>query len=133
MRQVILFIIERFPLFGDYFNRGSTVYGNNMLLYMYVLCVCPGPGVVSCTDGWVSSSATELVVSWEQPESPNGIITGYYLELHEYQVTGAAIASREITDNSTSTTFSGLALGEHIVLAKPLCQHLAWWDGCTVC
>ena len=85
-----------------------------------------------CTDGWVSSSATEVVVSWEQPERPNGIITGYYLELHEYQVTGAAIASREITDNSTSTTFTGLALGEHIVLAKPLCQHLAWWDGCTV-
>ena len=72
-----------------------------------------GPGVVSCTNGWVSSSASELVVSWEEPESPNGIITSYYLELHEYQATGAAIATREIIDNSTNTTFSGLMLGQH--------------------
>ena len=72
-----------------------------------------GPGVVSCTNAWVSSTANELVVSWEEPDRPNGIITGYYLELHEFQTTGAAIATRQLMDNSTSTTFSGLMLGQH--------------------
>ena len=68
------------------------------------------PGPVS-NIVWTRQTDTTAVVSWDPPERPNGIITGYFIRLTEYQGT-TVIQMNSVGANVTSVDISHNSLGK---------------------
>ena len=79
--------------------------------------VVPGPPV--CSRRWSSSSLTSLTISWQPPTQPNGVITGYFLELVSFD-NGTVLQSGN-GSNALSYTFTGLTIIGNTIICKRVC------------
>ena len=67
----------------------------------------PGPPV--CLRKWSAFSLTSLTIDWEPPNHPNGIITGYFLELVSFD--NATVLQSANVLNTLNHTFTGSTIG----------------------
>ena len=67
-----------------------------------------GPPV--CPQRWSFKSLSSISISWQPPTQPNGIITGYSLELVSFD-NQAVLQSADVS-NALSYNFTGFTLGK---------------------
>ena len=79
----------------------------------------PGPPV--CSSRWLTPSLTSLTINWEPPNHPNGIITGYFLELVSFD--NATVLQSHNVFNTLSHTFAGFTIGMVNLNHKLACQN----------
>ena len=75
-----------------------------------VISLLPAPGPVSITS---SKTFFQIVITWEKPERPNGVIVAY--EVSYYQTADAQHVTRmNTTDRATSLTLTNLQPGTEL-------------------
>ena len=73
----------------------------------YWTALVPGPPV--CPGRWSLKSLSSLTINWQPPTQPNGVITGYFLELVSFD-NGTVLQSATVL-NTSSYTFTGFTIG----------------------
>ena len=68
----------------------------------------PGPPI--CPQRWTTKSLSSLSIDWQPPINPNGLITGYFLELVSFD--NQTVLQSGSESGSLSHSFTGFNIGK---------------------
>ena len=68
------------------------------------------PGSPVCPQRWITKSLSSLSIDWQPPIEPNGIITGYFLELVSFD--NQTVLQSGSESGRLSHTFTELTIGK---------------------
>ena len=74
------------------------------------LFLVPGPPL--CPQRWTTKSLSSLIIEWQLPTQPNGVITGYFLELVSYD--NQTVLQSGSESERLTYSFTGFTIGKSL-------------------
>ena len=95
------------PLFSLFLFLTPSPFSLSTKLYFF-----PAPGAVGGVLVSVSEGEEEVTVSWQRPDYPNGLLTGYTVSVELYEGDSMVIGPVDVDSITLSTVIDVSSLGE---------------------